>query len=316
MPAHLRWNALTKGMVSLAVIVGVALAILLFARVGALHGRTVKLYALAPEARGVMKGTEVWLAGQKAGKVTAVRFGAPTSDSSPRIVMELEILANAVEVVRKDSWAQVRAGGSLIGAQVVYVSPGSSRAPQVHAGDTIRVKPQGDLENVTSDFAVASQQFPGIIDDVKTVFTGLKSGQGTAGAYLAQGDGGQMQQLSTRMGALGGALHGRGTVGGVLSGGLTARAAAAMARADSLKTFVMSGKSSLGRFQRDSSLMGNVQDVRDELTIVGALLNEPRGTAGRITRDSTIMRQVQGARDEMSKLFADLKKHPLRYIAF
>ncbi|MDB4905572.1 MAG: Mammalian cell entry related domain protein [Gemmatimonadetes bacterium] len=316
MPSHLRWSNLSKGLIALAVVTGAALGVLLFARVGALHGKTVRLYALAPEARGVLKGTEVWLAGQKAGKVAAVRFAAPASDSSPRIVMELELLSSAIFAVRKDSWAQVRAGGSFIGAQVVYVSPGSSRAAEVHSGDTLPVRPQGDLENVASDLAVATQQLPGIISDAKTVFTGLKSGQGTAGAYLANGDGGQMQQLGARMGALAATLHGNGTVGRALSGGLVSRATAAMSRADSLKTFVTSGKSSLGRFQRDSTLMNQVQDVRDELAIVGALLNEPRGTAGRMTRDSTIMRQVQGARDEMSKLFADLKRHPLRYIAF
>jgi hypothetical protein len=105
----------------------------------------------------------------------------------------------------------------------------------------------------------------------------------------------------------------------VFSGGVgatTARAKRALARVDSLRALVASNETSIGRFRRDSSLLRTVGSLRDEVTIVKALLDEPRGTAGRVLHDSVLTRQLGAAQRELGALLADLRKHPLRYVAF
>src|SRR5512138_359187 len=64
MPRKASWRELVIGLVSFAVLVGVGFSVLVFARVGRLHGSTFRLYALTGEARGVIRGSEVWLGGQ------------------------------------------------------------------------------------------------------------------------------------------------------------------------------------------------------------------------------------------------------------
>ena len=90
----------------------------------------------------------------------------------------------------------------------------------------------------------------------------------------------------------------------------------AMARKDSIMTLLSSGSGTFGRFTRDSTLLREVAAVRAELSIVSALLSQPAGTAGRVVNDSAVFVEVGRARREMSALFADLKAHPLRYLAF
>jgi hypothetical protein len=101
-----------------------------------------------------------------------------------------------------------------------------------------------------------------------------------------------------------------------MRGGMSTRAQRVMARADSVRTLLASPNSSFGRFRRDSTLMAEVADIRNELTLVQANLAESRGTAGRAVNDSALTSAVGEAARQMTLLLADLKKHPLRYVAF
>jgi hypothetical protein len=74
--------------------------------------------------------------------------------------------------------------------------------------------------------------------------------------------------------------------------------------------------SSLGRFRKDSTLIAEVRDIREELGEVRASLAESRGTAGRVLHDSAAFSALGDVHREMTLLIADLKKHPLRYSPF
>jgi hypothetical protein len=94
------------------------------------------------------------------------------------------------------------------------------------------------------------------------------------------------------------------------------RARVAMSRADSVQQLLGSSRHSLGRFRRDSTLAADVAEIRNELTIVRALLAEPRGTLGRAARDSALIAGMAAVEREMGALLADVKRRPLRYLAF
>jgi hypothetical protein len=110
----------------------------------------------------------------------------------------------------------------------------------------------------------------------------------------------------------------RGTIGLGLdsAGALRAQAERIMAQADSIRALVTSNEHSLGRFRRDSTLVREVGRIRDELREVERLADSPRGTIGRARSDSAIARNVHRDLVAFDSLFADLKKHPLRYITF
>jgi phospholipid/cholesterol/gamma-HCH transport system substrate-binding protein len=290
-----------------------------FARVGALHGSTIRVYSSMAEARGVMKGTPVWLEGQPVGQVVRVEFLPPSSDSNSNVLVVMDLLKRNAKYIRRDAVAQITSGGTLIGAPVVYLGTTASNAPMIAEGDTLHSVPQGDPEGVASRIALASRDFPAIIANVKDLRAQLSSVHGTTGALLNDDElridlaRSRGTQLADR------ALHGQGTIGRVLSGGTTratARAQHALAQADSLRAFVTSNQSVVGRFRRDTSLMRTVTSLRNEISLAKALLDEPRGTAGRVLHDSAMTRQLTAAEKEVAALIADLRAHPMRYVAF
>src|SRR5687768_2704184 len=320
MTRRLAWSNVRGGLIAVAVIVAIAAGTLRYARVGALRGNRVRLYAAVGAARGVLKGSEVWLLGQKVGKITYIRFRSPSeSDTTVRVLVEMEVLEKYRAALHRDAEAQIRTGGSVIGAMVVYLTPGSPSAPVIREGDTLHAKPQSDVESATVQFGAATRELPAIMSNVKSIRAELQSAGGTAGALLRsntldrgplQAAGRQVARLRQRLG------NGRGSLSPIMKGGLGTRASRVMARVDSVRALIGSSSTSLGRFRKDSTLIAEVADIRDELAEVRASLAESRGTAGRVLHDSAAFDALGEVHREMALLVADLKKHPLRYSPF
>ena len=318
MPRRTSWRDLATGLAALAVVTGVGFVVLVFARVGTLHGSTFHLFAVTGEARGIIHSSEVWLGGQKVGVVKDVRFLPPSASDSNRVLIDMDILSSARQGIRLNSTAQVRSGGTLIGAPVVYLSIGTTEARIVRAGDTIHALPQSDLETVTSQVAIASRQFPEIIDNVKLLNQELHGVRGTVGAFLTERGGTQLEHAQYQAARLASRLsQPTGTLGLALSQpSLGDRARQAMARADSIRKLIASPRTSYGRFRRDSSLFREVADLRNELDIVRARMTSPDGTIGRIRADSSLLHELANTQREMTLIMNDIHQRPLRYIHF
>ena len=96
----------------------------------------------------------------------------------------------------------------------------------------------------------------------------------------------------------------------------TKRARRAMARADSIRALLASSNGSYGRLRRDSTLIREVADIRNELDIVRARMTSPTGTIGRVHADSSLLDAVANTRREMTLIITDIHRRPLRYIHF
>ena len=80
MARSIRWRDLAGGLAALVAIVALSLVILIFGNVNSLHGKTVRVYAAVGAARGVLRGTEVWLYGRRVGIVNKVVFAPPSAE--------------------------------------------------------------------------------------------------------------------------------------------------------------------------------------------------------------------------------------------
>lgn len=320
MARRLSWSDVRGGAIAVVGLIVLAAAIIKYSRLGALHGDTFELYALVGEARGLLRGSEVWLSGQKIGKVVAIEFRSPSlADTSARLELRMQILERYRAKVHRDAIAQIRPGGSIVGSPVVYLTPGTLAATIIQPGDTVKAAPQSDVETAAGQFAVASKEFPVIISNVKVLAAQMQGTQGTAGAFLNAPSGPGLPGLTATkasMGRLADRLNGGGTVGRFMQGGVTDRAARVMARVDSVRALLASPNTSLGRLRKDSTLFAEVADIRNEITLVRASLTSADGTVGRAMRDSAITDALADAGRQMKLLMADIKKHPLRYLAF
>ena len=316
MPRARSWKDVWLGVVTLAIVVVGVGSVLAFARVGALRGRTVRLYAVTPHARGILPGSEVWLAGRRVGVVREVGFRPPGTDTALRVLLALDVLAEPAEGIRRAAPVAIRSGGSLIGAPVVAISPGTTALPAVRDGDTLVADPGNEIESIRTRLTTTvGTEVPVILDNLRVLEVQLRTARGTLGALGIEGP----QRIGTTAGAasafLNRATKGGGTVGLALGGGdLTARARRVLARVDVIKARAAAPRGTVGRLRSDSALAVEIRDVRANLAEVQALLAEPRGTAGRAPRDEVLERELARARAELDLLFADVRRNPLRYI--
>lgn len=313
MPRQLHWKELIPGIIAAAAIVTVVIVTLIFARVGQVHGKKVTLYVVAEDASGILPGTEVWLSGQKQGKVTDVSFRPPSTDTLERVLITTEFLEKALPHVRRDSYAQLKPGGSFIGTLVVSISAGSSTSPPLHDGDTVHVRKKGRLASLTSDVGTIGPAFSGLVTEVNALNAKLASPVGTIGNARVHGMP-RMPEVSARMSRIATRASGNGTIGMAMRSNLTGRSSRAMAAADSIRTLISSNKTSLGRFRRDSTLLTKAGHLLAELDTLRALTSGSIG--GAAAADSVLARELSRTRGLLAALMKDIKSHPLRYIRF
>jgi ABC-type transporter Mla subunit MlaD len=318
MPRRLRWSQLRFGLVCFAAVVILAALILTFGRVGSLRGKTFTLFVRTEEARGVIRGTEVWLNGQRVGLVRNVGFQPLTSTSRDRVVLRLAVLDRAREQIRADSRTQIRSGGSLISSPVVYLHSGTTRARELSDGDTLHSEPSIDVETAGSKAAGAAREIPAILANIRVLSSQLKTVESPFGAL--RGDvmprvsmvrlnaSRLVDRLSSSAGIIGLAFSDTSEI--------ARRAQHALAGVDSLREFLASAQGSFGRFRRDSTLLHEIAQLRDEMSVLRALATNTSGTVGRFRADSAYRQSLNSAFQQLDSLFVDLRKHPLRYIAF
>jgi ABC-type transporter Mla subunit MlaD len=318
MARTLRWRDLVPGAVVFASLLLLTAATLKYARIGRITGDTVRYYAAFSGARNIMGGTEVLISGAKAGRVKRVTFAPPVTDTTRRVIIEIEVKEKYREQIRQNSTARLTTGARLMGPMVVYITAGTSNSPVIPANDTIAGSSGGDIQALMASFGEVTKEFPAVMSNVKVLTSALASTRGTIGAFTTLDAPQRMEALVDNASRLTErATTGSGTIGLAMGrGALIERAKAASAQADSVRQLLASEQTSLGRFRRDSTLLRTIADLRDELSITQRLLNTQAGSLARFGQDSIIAVQTAERARLMAEIMADIKKRPFRYIGF
>ena len=298
----------------MGVIAALTVAVLLFARVGALHGKKVTLYVVTEGATGVLLGTEVWMAGEREGVVKEITFRPPTAPQNERVLIRTEFLESAMPNVRRDSYSQIRPSSGLVGASIVYIAPGTSLAAPLRAGDTVHTRPKA-VSRLAADVGKIGPEFAALGAATKDLSNKITRPVGTIGNYRTNGLP-DLPDVQAGMSSLNSRARGNGTIGRAMRGDLRLRASRAIASADSIKTLLASNRGTLGRFSRDSTLVTKAGHVLAEVDSLRALFGNPLGAIGGSHPDSALTLELARTHTLLASLIADAKKNPLRYIRF
>jgi len=314
MPRTVRWSELKTGTIALLVIAVTIVSILLFARVGALHGDTGTLYVLTDRATGVLGGTEVWLSGEKVGLVKKVHFRPAITDTAQRLAIETEILAQHLALIRRDSDVDIRPGGNLIGSPVIYFGSGSLDAPAVRSGDTLVSRDWGAVEVATKRIETLGARLTTLADSAKRVMALLNSSGSSIGAFTKTG----VPRISSTALAVTDMMDRseQGSLRRVMSGDFQARFGRILSVKDSITALLTTGSGNVGRFRKDSTLFPIVAGIRADVDSLRAMLSSSGGTMARARGDSSLTIELARIRVELSALMADIKSHPLRYLSY
>jgi len=316
MSSHVQWSDLRIGLGAIVTITVIVFSILLFARVGALHGDTKKLYVTAPDVTGVLAGTEVWVAGKKVGAVHDVRFRGISSDTLQRVLIETDILADNFALIRKDSRADVGPGGTLIGSPVVFIKPGTLIAPPIKEGDTIRSATSSRIAAVGSQIDTLVKDLEALGNSSGKLVDKLGDPTNTVGALRTRG----IEQLGKFSGVISSfsdrATRGNGSLGLAYRSDAGVRIKRVMAAKDSIMFLVSSGNGSVGRFRRDSTLARHIASVRAGVDSIRGLMSRPGNSVSKLRADTTLKSEMARARVQLDSIMKDIKKHPSKYISF
>jgi hypothetical protein len=313
MPHQMHWRELKGGLIAVAVIFAIVFSIFAFARVGGLHGKKVTLYVVTDDAPGVLAGTEVWLAGEKDGLVTDISFRPPGTDTLERLLIKTEFLKKALPHVRRDSYAQIRAGGTLIGTPIIFISAGTAASAPLKDGDTLKALPLAGIGAVAEGAAKLIPRVGKLVTTAKEITTKTDRPVGTIGNIRASGLP-DLPDVTAGISSLNSRARGNGAIASALRGNLQVRASHVMASADSVRRLVGSNRGSVGRFRKDTTLATKASHVLAELDTLRALASSPLGTIAAVHSDSVLARKLTEQHQLMTALVRDIKSNPMRYI--
>ena len=312
MAPRLTWSKLLPGIITIVVLVAATVAVLMYSSVGRISGEKTRLYVVTNSAHGVMRGTDVWLSGQKVGVVEDVRFRPVSTDTPARMIIAIDVRESDAGQIRHDSDIRVRAGANFVGPIVVYISAGTPDGRPARDGDTLVASRQSDVQDAMGRLGEATKEFGPLRNDARTVMSHVRNPNGAVGAFRRSGLGSDLTDLRSQVSAL------RDQFGGASASPsqLMTSARSALSRVDSVRALLRSDGNSLGRFRRDSTLGRTLANVRDEVAQLRARMEGSSGTLGRLAADSAIQRALASAQSELALLIEDFRKRPLRYIDF
>jgi acetolactate synthase small subunit len=317
---EVKWIGLIPGLMIAAISCTAAYLILTRVGVGRLPGEKFTLYALADQARGVVRGTDVWLAGKRVGGITGLEFLPPVPGSTERVLLQLEVLVEHRDLLRRDTRAQAGPGSKLIGNPVIHLTLGSLNQIPLADGDTIAMLPQFDADIALIRAEQAMSVYPSILEDVRAIMSSAEAVDTVIRTILA---GGPPQAGGSQIGELLASVQllrerfATGSAGGLISDSLLPlRLQDAEATVDGLLRHYDIPNTPGGRMLLSGELFTLLQEVAVEYAAVTALLEARIAdvTTGAYRTEMTA--ELGRLSAALAAMRADIRRNPFRYIVF
>jgi len=272
-----------------------------------------EIVVLASEARGLVPGAEVWVAGAPSGRVTRVRFDDPHGPAESRVIVHARLHRKALPFLRADTRATI-SSSALLAPVVLKLDAGHPASGPFDLADTLRVPAARTTDGVLALARSGRAEVESLAVLSRALSARLAEGRGTA-ARLGE-DGELVERLHDVMRNAADLSAAIGSEESFLK----------RQAADSLgpTLLAMAGTlRALGDGERAEAVAGALSTLTERLDrISGNLerldreLREGRGTAGRALYDDEIARQQEALRARWDSLRAELKKDPGRWLRF
>lgn len=309
------WREVRPGLVLLVAVVAVGGAIFFMEDIGRAFTDGPRLVLVAAAAPDLGPGSDVWVAGQPAGRVTSVHLRGPAESLETPVVIEAVIRRSAAPLIRSDASARIVPPG-LLGPRVVSLRPGSAHAPPFDFADTLRTEAEEPRERVLAGLdtlaAIIERASPG----ARELTRQLKAGPGTLPSLRRNPE--LVSSLADDLGRLDDLLRAaqtRGSLGPLLRD--TAwrtsleRSGARLREMGEPRT--APGAESPARASAEE-LAASLEDLLARLERLESDLREGRGTAGRALYDDAIQQQAELFRARLDSVTAELGAAPLRWL--
>jgi phospholipid/cholesterol/gamma-HCH transport system substrate-binding protein len=145
-----------------------------------LFHRTYRLYAQFPTVNGLGNGAEVRVGGIHEGTVKDIAL--PNSPNG-QVTIKMDVGASTHNVIKADSVASIAAEG-LVGDKFVTITFGSSDAPEVKNGDTIKSEPPVETAAMVKKADKILDDLQNAVGNLSSIGGKINQGAGTVGALV------------------------------------------------------------------------------------------------------------------------------------
>lgn len=271
-----------------------------------------RLYVEAASAGGIEVGSDVWIAGIRAGRVEAVRLERPGSGGGP-ILVQAVLDRDAARLLRADASASLRAS-ALLAPAVVALNPGTEIDRPFRFRDTLVARPALRVDELLARADTLRSRLHDLAPEGRALASRLANGPGTLASLRAhpatldslRADLARSRRL---------ALASPGGTAMRLLRDTALRREAHRVRARLAALAAPGGP--LARTRRERAVLwGALDSLRHRKRLLDARLAEGRGTAGRVLHDRAIQRERALFRARMDSVKTELFAHPLRWLRF
>ena len=309
------WEQLKVGVVILAALGVLAIAIYKLGQAANLFHRRYELIAYLPNATGLVPGGTVLVAGQFAGTIKSIDFLPVDNDTTRNLRLRMAIDASLRDQIRSDSKAKVRTLG-LLGDKVIDISIGTPRYGVLREGDTIAVSPSLDYEAVLAQAAGAVNDMVDLTHDLRALTTGILGGKGTVGQLMTNRAlydqfVGTMSRANTMLTKL---QNPNGTFARLLDDPtLYSRFISVVTSADSLVVSLNDKNGTIGKLLRDDSLYTHFVSMAQAGDSIMKALSNGQGPVARLLNDPTLYDRLNKLTTDLGTILEDVRKDPHRY---
>lgn len=319
--AQVHWLQLKVGLVIIAAVAGILVAIMNLNEGMGLFGQHATLRALVEDSHGIKVGAPVRLNGVDTGNITHIAIDS----SSGKVSLTFTVNNDIRPLLRRDAAVLIRPMG-LLGDKYLELLPGTPKEPPLPDGAVLTGEAEIDITGVADSATATLENVNRGLRDLQTILVGLKEGKGTAGKLVtdpalydhtmvllgkAEAISDKTSQLLARI------EHGEGTLGRLVTDRtFYNRAAAAVDELQKVAALLNQPNGSLGRLARDPSLYQRLESVTAKSEALVGKIERGDGTLGKLVTQDQLYQRADKVLTEMESLLADVKKNPTKYFKF
>jgi phospholipid/cholesterol/gamma-HCH transport system substrate-binding protein len=312
----LPWAELKAGLLVLAALAILAVAIMAVGKKGGVFSENYELTTRFPRVLGLKPAAPVWLAGVEVGSVKSIRFVTETGESIPVIDVKLNIGKQYQHLIRSDSEASID-GKGLLGDKIVAISLGSNNAPVLPDGGRLLSQAPLDFSSMITEATATVRDIGDIARNLREVTQGIEEGKGSMGKFIKdQSLYDNLNQISANVAAL---TYRLGKTEGSLLKLLNDPKL--YDEVTALVVDLRKGEGTIAKLIQDPGLydeargtLQNAQTVMKRVDNLVAETEKGQGNVGKLMNDEELYKSLNATVKELHELIADIKKNPGRYV--
>jgi phospholipid/cholesterol/gamma-HCH transport system substrate-binding protein len=317
---QLSWSKLKAGLVitlALLILIG---AIFFAGGIGEIFSPRIELKAQFKDAKGLRRGSPVWLFGTEVGSVKNINL-----DPLQGAIVTISIDKSVQTFIKKDAQASILTMG-LLGDKYIELSSGSPLAEPIHSGEMIKGGAQIEFSDIMGTATIAIGKMGEFITKLDNLVVKMEKSQGTVAKFFTDPAVYDNLSQTTKMMSqiLEDIKNSRGTMKMLIEDpSLYNKLLTATSSIEEFSKKLDESPGTLKRLIEDPEFYENLNRGSKQLSSILERINKGEGLAGAFLKNEELVRELSDALLEFKKLSVeletlvkDIKEHPKKYLKF